>query len=56
MPTSEAEAFFAGKAYADWRKSREQELKLQAGIAERLNHVIRGSNAIVKTLAALGRR
>lgn len=56
MPCSEAEAFFEGKAWADWRTAREQDAKIQAGIAERLNHVIRGENAIVKTIAAVGRR
>jgi hypothetical protein len=56
MPCSEAEAFFSGKAWQDWRTAREQSAKLQAGIADRLNNVIRGTNAIVKTLAAIGRR
>lgn len=55
MPASEAQAFFDGKAFADWRKGRDEELKLQVGIAERLNGVIRACGAIVKTIASLGR-
>lgn len=53
MPRSEAAAFFEGKAYGDWRQAREQEIKIQAGIAERLNGVIRACGAIVKTIAAV---
>ncbi|PAU79227.1 MULTISPECIES: hypothetical protein [Halomonas] len=56
MTGSEAEAFFEGKAYADWRKGKEQELKLQAAVSDRLNGVIRACGAIVKTVASLGRR
>lgn len=56
MPLSEATAFFEGKAYADWRKAKEQELKLQAALGDRLNGVIKACGAIVKTVAALGRR
>jgi hypothetical protein len=51
MPHSDAYAFFEGKAFADWRKGKEGELKLQAGIADRLNNVIRACGAIVKTIA-----
>ena len=56
MTQSDAGDFFDGKAYADWRKSREQELKLQAAIGDRLNGVIRACGSIVKTVASLGRR
>ncbi|MCO7216879.1 hypothetical protein [Halomonas sp. OfavH-34-E] len=56
MTHSEAEAFFEGKAYAEWRKGKEQELKLQAAVNDRLNGVIRACGAIVKTVASLGRR
>jgi hypothetical protein len=37
--------------FADWRKAREAEQKLQIGVAERLNGVIRACGAIVKTLS-----
>lgn len=56
MTTSEAQAFFDGKSYTDWRKGRDSEIKLQVGIAERLNGVIRACGAIVKTVASLGGR
>ncbi|MGP8289022.1 hypothetical protein ACT3OH_01985 [Vreelandella zhanjiangensis] len=56
MTHSEAEAFFEGKAHAEWRKGKEQELKLQAAVNDRLNGVIRACGAIVKTVASLGRR
>ncbi|MCZ0926451.1 hypothetical protein L0636_00930 [Halomonas janggokensis] len=56
MTYSEADAFFEGKAHAEWRKGKEQELKLQAAVNDRLNGVIRACGAIVKTVASLGRR
>lgn len=56
MTLSDADAFFEGKPFADWRKGREQELKLQAAVCDRLNGVIKACGAIVKTVAAQGRR
>jgi len=56
MTQSDASDFFDGKAWAEWRKGREQELKLQAGIGDRLNNVIRACGVIAKAIAALGRR
>jgi len=58
MTQSDAGSFFEGKAFADWQKGRENELKLQAGIADRLNNVIRACGVIAKTVAmsASGRR
>jgi len=56
MPPSEVQAFFDGRAYSDWRKGRDSEVKLQVGIAERLNGVIRACGAIVKAIGAIGGR
>jgi len=56
MPASDAQAFFDGKPYRDWRKGRDSEVKLQVGIAERLNGVIRACGAIVKSIGAIGGR
>lgn len=56
MTQSEADAFFEGKAFADWRKGEEQKLKLQAAVNDRLNSVIRSCGGIIKTVASLGRR
>lgn len=53
MTRSDANDFVEGKAYADWKKNREAELKLQAGIADRLNGVIRACGAIVKSVQAI---
>jgi hypothetical protein len=55
MPASVAREFFDGKAFADWRKNREQELKLQAAIVDRLNGVIRACGHVAKAVASLGR-
>lgn len=51
LPTSDIEAFFNSKAFADWRRGREAENKLQAAIVERLNEVIRGTGIVAKTVA-----
>ncbi|MCY1426218.1 hypothetical protein D9M71_420340 [compost metagenome] len=56
MAQSDVADFFDGKAYADWRRGREQEFKVQAAIGERLNSVIRACGVIVKAVAELGRR
>ena len=34
--------FLKSKAFADWKKSREAEVKIQHGIADRLNSIIKG--------------
>lgn len=51
MPASIAKRFFEGKPFEDWKKMREAETKLQAGIANRLNSVIMACGSIVKTIA-----
>jgi len=51
MPSSMTEKFFDGKAFADWKKGKESELKLQAAIVNRLNDVIRASGIVAKTVA-----
>lgn len=56
MTQSDVTDFFEGKAYADWRRGREQEFKVQAAIGDRLNGVIRACGVIVKAVADLGRR
>lgn len=53
---TDASEFIEGKAYADWRKGREAELALQAGIADRLNGVIRACGAIVKSIQSIAGR
>jgi len=50
-PSSVVTSFFEGKAFADWKKGRESELKLQAAIVNRLNDVIRASGIVAKTVA-----
>ena len=51
LPASTVRAFFEGKAFGDWKKFREAESKMQAGIADRLNNVIRACDIIAKTVA-----
>jgi len=51
MSSSMAEKFFDGKAFADWKKGKESESKLQAAIVNRLSDVIRASNIVAKTIA-----
>jgi len=51
MPSNMVETFFDGKAFADWKKGKESELKLQAAIVNRLNDVIRASGIVAKTVA-----
>jgi len=51
MPSSVVEKFFEGKAFADWKKGRENEVKLQVAIVNRLNDVIRASGIVAKTVA-----
>lgn len=55
LPKSDAVRFFESKPYSDWVKQKEIESKNVIGIAERLNEVIRGCNAISKTIARSGR-
>lgn len=56
MTYSDISDFFEGKAYADWRKGKESEMKLQAGIAERLNNVIRACGNVAKAVSFINRR
>lgn len=51
MTYSDIGEFFDGKAYADWRKGKEGEMKLLAGIAERLNNVIKACGNIAKAVS-----
>lgn len=55
MPPSIVREFFEGKPFADWRRNREQELKVQAAIVDRVNSVIRACGTIAKAVASLGR-
>lgn len=52
MTESDSRDFFEGKVYADWKKGKEGEMKLFAGIAERLNSVIRACGNIAKAVSA----
>lgn len=54
LPVSVAVKFFECKAFTDWKKSRESELKTQVEIVNRLNEVIRAVGIVAKTTA--GRR
>lgn len=54
LPQSIAVDFFSGKPFEDWKKGREAEMKAQAGIAGRLNEVIRGLGVVASAVA--GRR
>jgi hypothetical protein len=54
LPVSMATRFFEAKAFSDWKKSRESELKTQVSIINRLNDVIRAVGIVAKTIA--GRR
>lgn len=51
MPKSTVEEFFDTKAFDNWRKQQENRDKNTVGICDRLNEVIRGCNAICKTVA-----
>jgi hypothetical protein len=51
MQPSTVQAFFDGKPYDDWTKRREAELKVQTGIADRLNNVVRAIGVLNKTIA-----
>lgn len=53
LPVSAVEAFFESKAFEEWKKARESEVKMQAAIVDRLNGVIRASGVLAKIL---GRR
>lgn len=51
MQPSTARKFFEGKAFGDWKKGRESELKTQAEIVNRLNDVIRACGIVAKTIS-----
>lgn len=51
MQPSIATAFFESKAFENWKKGREAELKIQAATVERLNDVIRACGVVAKTVA-----
>lgn len=50
VTASEATDFFEGSTFEQWKKGKEAELKLQSGIASRLNEVIRGIGFLQKAL------
>lgn len=56
MQPSVIRKFFDGKAFGDWKKGREAELKTQAAIVNRLNDVIRACGVVAKTIARQGKR
>jgi hypothetical protein len=51
MRPSTVEKFFKSKAFKDWEKAREAELKTQVAIVARLNEVIRACGVVAKTIA-----
>lgn len=55
LPVSEAAAFMGGRALKAWQKHKEAEQKLQLGIAERLNVVVRAIGQVVKAVAQTNR-
>jgi hypothetical protein len=48
MRMSDVSAFFDSKAFAGWKKVREQETKLQLAVIDRLDGVIRSLHAVAK--------
>lgn len=46
--------FFESKAFADWKKSKESEFKIQGEIIKRLNAVIKSTNNVSRTVAKAG--
>ena len=48
LPVSMANAFFEAKAFSDWRKSRESEMKVSTAVIDRLNMVIRSIGVLAK--------
>ena len=51
LPVSIAQNFFKSKAFENWKKSRENEQKIQIAIVNRLNEVIKASGMVAKTIA-----
>ena len=51
VTSSDAKRFCESKAFADWRKSRESESKVQVAIVDRLNGVIRSVGHLAKMLS-----
>jgi hypothetical protein len=50
LPVSIASGFFDCKAFDNWKQSRENEAKTQAGVVNRLNEVIRGIGVLSKIM------
>ena len=46
-----ATQFFKGKAFADWKKSNEANMKTQVEIANRLNNIVRAVGVVAETVA-----
>lgn len=51
IPTSLANDFFDSKPFCAWRQCEESKMRMQSAAVERLNMVIRGCNAICKTVS-----
>nr|DAV46229.1 MAG TPA: hypothetical protein [Caudoviricetes sp.] len=50
VTASEAGDFFNGTSFEQWKKGRDAELKIQSGIASRLNEVIRGIGLLQRVM------
>jgi hypothetical protein len=55
LTPSVVEGFFAGKPFKDWSKNRDNELKAQAAIVDRLNSVIKACGYVAKAIARTAR-
>ena len=49
MTLSDANDFFSGKSFDNWKKVREGEARIQLAVIERLDGVIRSLGAIAKS-------
>lgn len=53
LPVSMANDFFEAKAFSDWRKAKESEMKIQSAVVERLNTVVRAIGVVVKAIGGI---
>jgi hypothetical protein len=51
LPVSTVQNFFKSQAFENWKKSRENEQKIQIAIVNRLNEVIKACGVVAKTVA-----
>ncbi len=51
LSKSQALAFFDSKPFEDWKKQRENELKIQVAIHDRFNDVVKSIGILQKTIA-----